>query len=127
MTELLTLPTRTETVEFDHDVLSALCDMYGSEVETFLTECLLQIGRRVDRVALLLRQGDTAALDRTCADLDHLADTIGMRTVCAAARAVRAAIADGDATAMAACGTRLLRLGHPSAFECWTVRTGASA
>ncbi|TFL19199.1 hypothetical protein [Jannaschia formosa] len=127
MTETLTLPTRTETVEFDRDVLSALCDEHGAGIESFLTGCLLQIGQAMERAMLSLRLGDTDALDATCVDLGRLADLIGMRTVATAARAVRAAIAAGDATALAACGTRLVRLGHPSAVESWTVRTGISA
>ncbi|PWJ16500.1 hypothetical protein [Jannaschia seohaensis] len=127
MTETLTLPAKTEAVEFDHDVLADLCSLHGAEIETFLTEYLLHIGRLIDRTARLLRQGDVARLERTCLDLAELSRTIGMRTVTQAAHAVRDAIAAEDPAALAACGARLVRLGHPAAIETWTVRTATTA
>lgn len=122
MTQTLTFPARNETVEFDHGVLSALCEAHGAGVEAVLTARLTAVGEAMDLAATQLRGGELRGLDRTCADLHGLASGIGMRTIATAAAAVRAAIAQGDEAALAACGARMIRLGHPAGVDSWTVR-----
>jgi hypothetical protein len=122
MTETLPLPTRDETVVFDGKVLSALCLAHGHGIESHLT------GRLADLTDLLLlveQQRDdreVRGLDRSCAAIVAVAESIGMRTMVTAAWSVRNAIAWGDDAAMGACTARMLRLGRPQAMRHWTVR-----
>ena len=127
MTTTLPFSARTETVEFDRAVLSALCRKHGVRAESVLTERLAALARALDRAEAALAACETGALDGRCAVIARDAERIGMTTLVRAAEAVRGAIAAGDGTAVAACAARMLRLGRPDAAGSWTVRRGTVA
>ncbi|GIT92618.1 hypothetical protein JANAI62_31450 [Jannaschia pagri] len=121
LTSLSSNRAKAEPIEFDHDVLVALCQRHGHQTEEFLAITLSQVEQLLALAKLQFNAEQISGLSRTAQDLQHVARMIGMRTLETTARAVEACAAQNDRPALAACTQRLLRLGHPESIDQWTV------
>ena len=118
---LITL-THSEVVEFDHDVLADLCQRHGTAAEAHIALILSEVEDLLALASVQVDAGQHAGLSRSCTDLVWLARMIGMRTMVDAVTAVQDCLSRGDAAALPACASRMLRLGRPEAIDHWTVR-----
>ncbi|MGB3409306.1 MAG: hypothetical protein WBA67_17620 [Jannaschia sp.] len=111
-----------EIIEFDHDVLADLCARHGTRTEAVIAAALGQVEDLLVLAGLQVDSGEYPGLGRTCRDLLRLADHIGMRTLGHAVEAVQDCLVTRNDAALAACASRMLRLGHPETIAQWTVR-----
>lgn len=119
MTHTIATLHPTETVQFDHAILAALCAAEGDHAEETITRILTDVE---ELIALVAVQGNNlGGLARTCAELSRLSGQIGMTTIRAGADAVLTCIAQDNRTSLAACTARLLRLGEPRQKGGWAM------
>lgn len=122
MIHTLTEKKAVEPIEFDHDVLAALCDTYGAAAETLIAGTLGDIEDLLVLAQTQLDCGQHPGLARTCRDLRELGGTIGMRTLQKVAGAVLDCIERDDRVALVPCARRMTRLGRADTVAQWTVR-----
>ncbi|MGB3556245.1 MAG: hypothetical protein WBA25_16575 [Jannaschia sp.] len=127
MTETLTFPRSDEAVEFDHDVLSALCRRHGVAAEAHIAARLSEIEQLLGLARLQLSERHVSGLTRTADDLAALGREIGMRTLERIAGSVLDCLRTGNEAALVACTQRMLRLGRPDTLDHWIVRRGTVA
>ena len=106
-----------EEVEFDPDILEALCEAHGHFAEEVIAGALFRIEERLLLASWQAENGEHGGLRRTGEELRRLGREIGMRTLVRSAEAVLDRLdrgGDGAADpALQACIARLRRLGRP--------------
>lgn len=112
-----------ETLDFDHDRLSALCAAHGPGAEAEIARILGRIETGLLATADLFAAGDAAGLRAEAETLIALGRRIGLRNVEAAARAVRDGVDRADRAGLAACVGRLARLAEPDPAPDWEIET----
>ena len=125
MTHIVAALRPTETIEFDHVRLAALCDEMGADAEAHIAERLAEVEMLIETVSQR-DPDDVDGMAIDCIRLGATAQEIGMKTVSRAAWGLRESLICDDRIARDACLRRLVRLNEPRDGG-WTMMSGETA
>ena len=109
-----------EPARFNPDRLERLCAEIGElRAEDEVARALEEISARLQEIEALDPLGDAEALASGLRALITASDHIGMATLARVGRNVQACLARGDAVALAATHSRLVRVGERSIHAIW--------
>jgi hypothetical protein len=113
----------TEQVDLDQDRLGALYHQLGEDnAEDVVCRALEELAVRLGQCDRLYRDGSWADLRKNSRLLIAIAEQIGMHALARVARDVTICLDQGDAIAVAATLSRLIRVGERSLTAVWDLQ-----
>lgn len=112
-----------EKVRLDHDRLEHLYMQLGpSGAEGVVARAMEELAARLARVERLFKRGELVEMQRAARSMIAISEQIGMETFARVAADVVALSDKGDAAALGACVSRLIRIGEGSLMAVWDLQ-----
>lgn len=104
-----------ETVRLDTELLEQMCERVGySKAEAAITTAMEDLAVLLQYCGTLLRTGELDTLEVTCAQIEAIAQRVGMAALARVARDVAQLCTRQDPAALGATVARLQRIGEQS-------------